>query len=326
MKLLPVTRRDYRSIAMTLVSAIFLISVITYIGIKASKPGNALTGNGVSLTMQPGNGNYAPGSIIPVEVRVNSAIPVTVVRAVIQYPTNQLQFTGVQEGSAFTSRLREKPVTNTIDVIRGVTGGNSGYTGNNIVFTAIFKVVGNGGTAPLTFTNLSEAYDNTGSGVNILNTAELTGASYILSISTGANLYRMANWKTKERLFTTNWEEVVAAQKNDSGWVYENIAMQVFTNNDIGRTAVYRMANWKTKERLFTTDFNEVQYAARNLDGWSNEGVEFYASTNSANTTVYRMANWQTKERLFTTDSRERDAIRDKNGWVYEGVAFYAAN
>lgn len=140
-----------------------------------------------------------------------------------------------------------------------------------------------------------------------------------------APLYRLANWKTAERLFTTNYQEVLKAQENNSGWVYENVAMQVYTEAGSNRTAVYRMANWKSKERLFTTNYAEVQYALQHYAGWVYEGIAFYASTDATNTPVYRMANWKTAERLFTTDANERDAIRDKNGWVYEGVAFYAA-
>jgi hypothetical protein len=131
-------------------------------------------------------------------------------------------------------------------------------------------------------------------------------------------VYRLANWKTHERLFTTDGNEVDAIDGKD-GWVYENIAFSVY--DQVGGTAVYRMANWKTHERLFTTDWNEVSYI-KDKNGWVYEGVAFYAD--SSGISVYRMANWMTHERLFTTDANERDVIRDKNGWVYEGVAFYA--
>lgn len=328
MKLPLFSGRRNLKLAITVITAALLIGLISYIGLRNNRPGDALTAGQAALSMRPSTGGYAPGATIPVEVRVNSSAPVTVVRSVIEYPAN-LQFVGVQGSSIFTTTMREKNVGNTLDVIRGVAGGNAGVSGDNLVFTVTFKVIGTTGSVPLSFTNSSEAYDNSGSGTNILSTAESAGALYSIgssaSLSSSTDLFRMANWKTQERLFTTSWEEVVAAQKNGSGWVYENVAMRVYTTGGTGRTTVYRMANWKTKERLFTTSFTEVQYAIRNYEGWIDEGVGFYASADSSNRAVYRMANWKTRERLFTTDANERDAIRDKNGWVYEGVAFYAA-
>jgi hypothetical protein len=129
-------------------------------------------------------------------------------------------------------------------------------------------------------------------------------------------VYRMANWKTHERLFTTDLNEVNTIA-NNNGWVYENIA---FYANNSG-SAVYRLANWKTHERLFTTDWNEV-LAIKDKNGWVYENISFFGDTSGV--AVYRMANWQTKERLFTTDWNEVQAIKDKNGWVHEGTAFYA--
>lgn len=138
-------------------------------------------------------------------------------------------------------------------------------------------------------------------------------------IVTGNPVYRMANWKTHERLFTTDWNEAI---NNDgmNGWVYENIAFKTPESAGTG-IPVYRLANWQTHERLFTTDWNEVQ-TIKDKNGWVHEGTAFYASYSG--TPVYRMANWKTHERLFTTDWNEVQAIKDKNGWVYEGTAFYA--
>jgi hypothetical protein len=139
-------------------------------------------------------------------------------------------------------------------------------------------------------------------------------------------LYRMANWKTHERLFTTNPEEVFHAQQVDNGWVYEGVGMKVYSTAGADRTPVYRLANWRTHERLFTTNFDEIAYAQSLDSAWIYEGIAFYASTNPRGAIVYRLANWKTKERLFTTNRDEALQVpRDDNGWVYEGVAFYAA-
>lgn len=137
-------------------------------------------------------------------------------------------------------------------------------------------------------------------------------------------LYRLANWKTHERLFTTNPYEVLSAQKNDSGWVYEGVSSKVYNSADSNRVPVYRLANWITHERLFTTDQAEANHATQNLAGWVYEGIAFYASTSTSDTAMHRMANWKTHERLFTTDLAEvNHAVSNYEGWVYEGKAFY---
>jgi hypothetical protein len=173
---------------------------------------------------------------------------------------------------------------------------------------------------------LGEYTDNALIKINLLTGNEQRvkdGYHYVYDWQSISNpmLYRLANWKTHERLFTTNKNEVFAAQNNDSGWVYEGVAMRVYDQSATGQSTVYRMANWKSKERLFTTSFDEVT-AIKDKNGWVYEGVAFYGS--ASGTPVYRMANWMTSERLFTTDLNEVNHIKDKNGWVYEGVAYYA--
>ena len=136
-----------------------------------------------------------------------------------------------------------------------------------------------------------------------------------ISVNPGSSVYRLANWKTHERLFTTDWSEVQSI-KDHNGWVHEGTS---FYAASMG-TAVYRLANWKTHERLFTTDWNEVT-SINNTNGWVYENLAFYAQ--GSGTPVYRMANWKTHERLFTTDYNEVVGIMNKNGWVYENLAFY---
>ncbi len=129
-------------------------------------------------------------------------------------------------------------------------------------------------------------------------------------------VYRMANFKTKERLFTINAAERDHIRDRD-GWVYEGVAYNVYSNGNI---PVYRLANFITKERLFTTNAGEKD-AISGRNGWVYEGVAFKADS-AGTIEVYRLANFISKERLFTTNRGERDAIQGRNGWVYEGVAF----
>ena len=83
-------------------------------------------------------------------------------------------------------------------------------------------------------------------------------------------VYRMANWMTKERLFTLNANERNTI-KDRNGWVYEGVAFYVPTG---GSVPVYRMANWMTKERLFTLSSYERDFI-KDKNGWVYEGVAF---------------------------------------------------
>jgi len=311
---------------LSVTAVIFVVGAISLLGLRMLKPSSALSAGQAAVSMDPSGGSFSDGAVIPVAVIVSSGTTkVSVVHTVITYPASQLQVDSITNSGGFPTVQRENKTSGQVDLIRGTGGGDPGVAGNNTVVTINFKVIGTTGAVPIAFTNASEAFDDSGSGTNIINISASTGANFSIVPAGSASLYRMANWKTKERLFTTSWPEVIAAQENDSGWIYEAIAMNVYSATGANRTPVYRMANWKTKERLFTTDYNEAQYALSHYEGWVNEGIAFYASTNTANTPVYRLANFITKERLFTTDANERNTIKDKNGWVYEGIAFYAA-
>lgn len=139
-------------------------------------------------------------------------------------------------------------------------------------------------------------------------------------------VYRMANWKTKERLFTANKSEALSVPDGENGWVLEGAAFTIPDEDTPGVTPIYRLANWKTKERLFTSSPAERDYALAHYEGWVSEGTSFHASptSNTDLIPIYRLANWKTKERLFTSSAHERDyAVAHYDGWVSEGVAFY---
>lgn len=141
-----------------------------------------------------------------------------------------------------------------------------------------------------------------------------------------AKIYRLANWKTQERLFTSRAEAVTIPQNHD-GWILEGAAFPVYDSNEPGASPIYRLANWKTHERLFTTSSVERDYALAHYPGWVSEGIAFHATSTAGAglIPVYRLANWKTHERLFTTSATERDyALAHYEGWVSEGIAFYA--
>jgi Tol biopolymer transport system component len=139
-------------------------------------------------------------------------------------------------------------------------------------------------------------------------------------------IYRLANWQTKERLFTLNKYEALLLNYSQGGWVLEGPAFNTQDAGESGATPIYRLANWKTHERLFTSSPDERDYALAHYEGWVSEGTAFYASPTQATgmAPIYRLANWKTHERLFTASSAERDyAVAHYDGWVSEGVAFY---
>ncbi|MDB5178150.1 MAG: polysaccharide deacetylase family protein [Patescibacteria group bacterium] len=140
-------------------------------------------------------------------------------------------------------------------------------------------------------------------------------------------VYRLANFMTHERLFTTNAAERDNAVQHLAGWVSEGTAFDSVQASEPQAVPVYRLANWMTHERLFTTSAAERDNAAQHLAGWVSEGTAFYTvpAANTSAVPVYRLANWMTHERLFTTNAAERDnAVQHLSGWVSEGTAFYS--
>ncbi len=139
-------------------------------------------------------------------------------------------------------------------------------------------------------------------------------------------VYRMANWITHERFFTPDANEVLAAQRNYQGWVYEGVGFRAAKAGSSDSQPLYRLANYITHERLLTANQAEIGYAQTHYPGWVYEGIAFYAtSCGSGSEPVYRAANWITHERLFTPNHAEVIAAQQNyRGWVDEGVGFCA--
>ena len=139
------------------------------------------------LFINPASGSVQPGSTINAAVHVNAySTSVTTVEAAVSYPTNLLQYVGVAEGGVFTTQQRTNAANGVVDIIRAVSGGSGGRTGDNPVVTIKFKVIGNSGTATLGMAGASAAYDQSGTGRNVLNLGGSAGAAYTISSSAGA--------------------------------------------------------------------------------------------------------------------------------------------
>lgn len=138
-----------------------------------------------TMSMSPANGSFAQGSTVAVTVKVNSGTtPLTTVQSTFSYPATQLEYVSTTEGGVFPTAQRTRAADGVVDIIRGVQGGQAGVVGENPIVTVNFKVIGTGGAAALAFTSTSAAYDNSGTGVSILNLAGSAGAGYTITGTT----------------------------------------------------------------------------------------------------------------------------------------------
>jgi hypothetical protein len=289
------------------VVAAFSVAIVGFTVFTSMAAGSA------TMYVTPSSGTYSPNATIAVAVRINTqGEDVNAVQADLTYNASRLEFQSIDtSGTAFGIEAVNTGGSGTVNISRGsITDVN----GDVLVATVNFKVLNNAGSATISFAGTS-AIVRTSDQVDVSGTK--TGANFTVSGTGGSvQVYRMANWMTKERLFTLNAVERDSI-KDKNGWVFEGVAFNVPSGGSI---PVYRMANWKTKERLFTLNAVERD-TIKDKNGWVYEGVAFSVDAGGS-VPVYRLANWITKERLFTLNAVEKDAINNKNGWIYEQVAF----
>ena len=136
-----------------------------------------------SFSLSPASGSFATGSTISVTISASSNSGLSTVEPVLSYPASQLQFIApVTEGSVFSTVLRTNATTSgVLDIIRSLPGGSAGVVGTNTVVTANFKVIGTSGAAAISVGKGSAIFDDTGSGTNIIDVTNTTGASYTIA-------------------------------------------------------------------------------------------------------------------------------------------------
>ncbi|HSH56212.1 MAG TPA: cohesin domain-containing protein [Candidatus Limnocylindrales bacterium] len=134
-----------------------------------------------TFSLSPASGEIVAGATISVAVKVSSSsLGLTTVQPIVSYPAAQLEYVGVTEGGVFGTVQRTRVANGVVDIIRGISGGSAGVTGDNPVVTLQFKVIGTQGTVGLALTAGSAAYDGSGTGTNVLDAAASTGANYTL--------------------------------------------------------------------------------------------------------------------------------------------------
>ncbi len=137
------------------------------------------------MYITPASSSYLAGATVAATVRLNSyTASVTTIEAAIKYPTDKLQYVSVTEGGIYATQQRTNNANGVVDIIRGIAGGSNGINGDNPVVTINFIAIASG-SAALTFAGASSAYDNSGTGANILNIAGSTGSTYTLSAADG---------------------------------------------------------------------------------------------------------------------------------------------
>lgn len=123
-----------------------------------------------TYSFSPSSGNVAKNDTLTVAVKLNSPTQKAFsAQPIISYPANQLQYVEAANSSEFPLAVRTKNTTGTLDVIRGVAQGTSGFSGEGAVVTVKFKVIGSAGEIPLSIKDGSGVYD--GGGQNLLKSS-----------------------------------------------------------------------------------------------------------------------------------------------------------
>jgi hypothetical protein len=131
--------------------------------------------------IDPSGGSYGKDATIAAKIHLNSyATATTTVEAVINYPADKLQYVSTSEGGVYPTQQRTKTGTGSVDIIRAISGGGGGINGDNVVVTVNFKVIGDSGTANVSFAGSSAVYDTSGTGTNVLNLSGSAGAAYTI--------------------------------------------------------------------------------------------------------------------------------------------------
>lgn len=162
----------------------------------------------------------ASGSTWSVQIRVNSqGQAVNAVASNFTYPTGVLTFSSINAaGSAFNIDASSTGGSGMVSVTRGASG--TAPSGDLLVATVNFAVVGSGAAA-LNFQSGSLLFESAGS-TDILSTK--TNGSYNSLTGPLKTVHRMANYLTKERLFTIDANERDYAVAHYAGWHFDGVA------------------------------------------------------------------------------------------------------
>jgi chitodextrinase len=163
--------------------AIFVVLLVSVVGVKLLMASQAATG--ATLSMTSTSTSVAPGSTVSVTIREDSGTdPVNSVQASINYDAAQLQYVSMTEGTAFPTVAATS--TNTPGVIRVARASQgSPATGTNNIVTLNFKVLASSGTSSLNFDRASSFVVRSTDSADIL--ATVSGITFTVAGSTGTS-------------------------------------------------------------------------------------------------------------------------------------------
>lgn len=106
----------------------------------------------INLHITPSGGTYTSSDTVTINIYENSLnVPVNAVQANLSYPAGILQFQAIDtSASLFTSTAQSSGGGGTVQVGVGIL--SSSLTGNQLVATVTFSVIGTG-TVPIVFTS-----------------------------------------------------------------------------------------------------------------------------------------------------------------------------
>ena len=171
----------------------------------------------------------------------------------------------------------------TSDIARVETLKKSGYTYENVAFSAMSKFR--------------------------QETAPAPGQALV---------YRFGSMPNNGHFWTTS-----VIERDDmirSGYRYEGVAWRA--NKTTTSLPVYRLYSTPMQKHLYTTDANEKNVLGAS-SSWTYEGIAWYSDPNAAKAPVYRLYSPSTMKHFLTADAYERSELIRTGIFRDEGVAWY---
>lgn len=125
----------------------------------------AALASSAALYVSPASGTVAVGSIIPVQVRVNTGgDPVNAVQANLSYNASQLAYEKYDDaGSAFSLNANVQTGSGSLKMARSLSGGEAPVSGDILFVTVYFKALTTTGTASVAIASDSHVVRSTDS-------------------------------------------------------------------------------------------------------------------------------------------------------------------
>jgi hypothetical protein len=156
-------------------------------------------------------------------------------------------------------------------------------------------------------------------GLFILSLMAISGAAHATG-TTPNDLYRIADLRTGDHLFTISFDEMINAVQG--GGKYEGVAARCFDSQQPGTVPLYRLFAPSTVDHFYTTDEREAEIAT--VGGvYRREGIACYVypASQQGACEIFRLSF---PGHHFYTQSWSEVLADIGTGSRYEGVQAYA--